>query len=258
MQNMGNLKINQKKKQTNININTNINTKTNSPTMVVIFTGTNDVGYEKAIQDDEKIFIQMMKSLSHVPPNYVPNADSYIKNLGQILDIVHDKVPNAKVLIVAPPPIGEELSGTRNKMLGAYLEKLRQFCMENQASKNTIYVPVYEKIAGAIQQHYGTSKAPPQFPSTFGQAFGTDWALVKKTVMLKNWNAISKSNGLFLTVDHIHLNETGADMVADFIQAVINQQKNPIVGESKKEEISANTTTTDTTTTTNTTTNTQT
>jgi len=141
----------------------------------------------------------------------------------QILEIINDKSPNAKVLFVSPPPIGEDLTTQRNKLVEHYCEKLKNFCLTeiNEKKNNILYVPFFELLAGLLKSHYET-RIPPAFPSSsWSFLFSSDISLVKNKLLGRNWNSISQSNGLFLTVDHLHLNETASTHLSKLIDSFL-------------------------------------
>ena len=179
------------------------------PDYVVIMVGTNDMqaylrGGHMTPQN------QRMKKL----PQAV-TLDWYISLLKQMVQSLRTST-QAQIALCSIPIMGEDLESNPNQRI----------CLINQSIKalteelNVAYLPVYETMEEFLRTHQ-------QHPcvvfdeSRFGaMMLKAAW---DHNLLGRSWDDISALNNLLLTVDTIHFNRRGAEIIADLIEKWIHK-----------------------------------
>jgi lysophospholipase L1-like esterase len=157
------------------------------PAEVVILIGTNDV--EVALATPPEIFHGYAQSMT---------------------DIV-TKLQSAGIAVAlcSLPPIGQDLSAQVNRDVRAANAVLREVAYATQAT----YLPVYERLSEFLDSQGKTD----------GPAWTGSWApgllsLTEHFILHRSYDSISAARGWLLSPDGVHMNTTGATLIADVIE----------------------------------------
>lgn len=148
------------------------------PAAVMILVGTNDVRDEVPVTE-------------------------YEANLATIIDRLREHT-TARIALMSLPPLGENLDSELNRRLAGY-----NAAIEDLATRTDVdHLPVHERMAELLGQR---ADRP-------GYAFSFPLALTAATrhyVLGQNWDAIARSGGRKLLIDHIHLSDRGASVITE-------------------------------------------
>jgi acyl-CoA thioesterase I len=157
------------------------------PAEVIILIGTNDV--EVALATPPEIF------------------DGYAQSMTDIVTKLH--AAGITVALCSLPPIGQDLSAQVNMDVRAANAKLREVATTTQAT----YLPVYERLSELLEAQGQTA----------GPAWTGSWApgllsLTEHFILHRSYDSISAARGWLLSPDGVHMNTTGASLIADVIE----------------------------------------
>jgi lysophospholipase L1-like esterase len=114
----------------------------------------------------------------------------------------------ARVAVLDLPPIGEDLGSATNDLVRRYNAVIREVAAE----RGIRVLPLHERLVALLPEDH----APAPFDGT-RRLMGA--ALVRRAVLRQAWSQVSAANGLAVLTDGIHLNDRGAAVVADLIEA---------------------------------------
>jgi acyl-CoA thioesterase-1 len=177
------------------------------PDFVTILIGTNDSNKSRTEAGAKKAM-----RLMRLPQK--PTAEWYRTNLIEICWRLKAGT-NAGVAILSLPVITEDVNHPAFKHSLEYIEIIKDIAQDEKLT----YLPLREKMTEIIRQQ----------PSLTRYSFERrDW-LTRKCVaqrfyMKKSWNDIAASNGFRLLIDFVHLNRSGAELVADLIEDFLEHQ----------------------------------
>jgi lysophospholipase L1-like esterase len=170
------------------------------PDAVTVLVGSNDVlgtlgpGWEA-----------MYRRQKRIPET--PTLAWYRENLRAILDRLGTET-GARVAVLDLPPIGEDLGSATNDLVRRYNEVIREVATE----RGIRMLPLHERLVALLPEDH----APAPFDGT-RRLMGA--ALVRRALLRQTWIQVSAANGLAVLTDGIHLNDRGAAVVADLVEA---------------------------------------
>jgi lysophospholipase L1-like esterase len=172
------------------------------PDFVTIMIGNNDA---RAVFAPD--VIDAFRKFKKVPlePEYW-TIQKYREDLTEIISRLK-KDTNAKIAILSIPTIGENFNHPVFDLSLEFARTIKVVASET----NVTYLPLSEKMVDYLKEHSSNEKYPYEegmkmmIRALFAHYFG------------RSWEKIARKNGCHLHVDHLHLNKTGASMVADLI-----------------------------------------
>lgn len=168
------------------------------PDVVTLLVGTNDVNATFSQKWEDQY-----RKDQNIPEK--PVLDWYRQNIEEIIERLQSET-NAKIAILDLPMLGENLDSETNAKIIRYNATLRAIAEE----KRVTYLALHEKLRVLLSQNH---TAPPYE----GEINLMGKAMMKHHILRKNWNSISTEHGLQLLTDHIHLNDKGAEAIANLI-----------------------------------------
>lgn len=168
------------------------------PDVVTILIGTNDVNatfspaWEDTYRKEQKL-----------PER--PTLAWYRRNVERIVDRLQAET-NARIALLNLPMLGEDLASAMNQRVAEYNAILRAVAAE----KGVTCLSLNEGLRALLPENH----APPPYE---GKKTPAARAWIKHFVQHKSWDAVSTEGGLRLLLDHIHLNDTAAAVVATLI-----------------------------------------
>jgi lysophospholipase L1-like esterase len=176
-----------------------------SPDVVCVLIGTNNVRYSLDSKDAEGL--RRRWKLTELP-----SLASYREDLRTIARRLREA--GARVALLSLPVIGEVLDSEPVRRVTEYSEVVRDVAAEQQVE----YLPLRERMVAFLEEH-------PAVPATLfrpGRALVLT-AAMQHFLLLRSFDAISRSRGLQLTTDTIHLNQRGAGMIAELVGAWVRR-----------------------------------
>ena len=107
--------------------------------------------------------------------------------------------------------IGEDLTSDINRRVDSYNLELRRVAAAHLAG----YLPLHDRLAGLLPSPHN----PPPYRGRFGPMIR---ASLSHNILHRSWDKISASNGLIALIDHVHLNDRAAALIADLVADFIN------------------------------------
>lgn len=166
------------------------------PDTVVLLVGTNDVA---ALSFSPLArFLLRLKGVRREP-----TLTWYLENVAEIFRRLQTET-HAQLAVLEIPMTGEDLASPTNACISRYNAALREVALEFGVE----CLPLYERLAALLP--------PDHSPSPYTAKIGpVVKAQVQRHVLRREWEDIATSNGLALLVDHTHLGERAAEVVAD-------------------------------------------
>lgn len=176
-----------------------------NPSVITILIGTNDV---LATSSDKvaQYYIDLWK----LPQK--PDFAFYQDNLTELIEQLQRKT-TAKIAILSLPPVGEKVDSIMNKTVAKY----NAFIKETADQYDLAYLPLNERMWQTLNLKGNMDSECP-----FDEPL-TEKAIAKYYLFDQSWNDISADNNLELLTDCIHLNENGAQIIADLIQEFLDE-----------------------------------
>ena len=176
------------------------------PDVVTLLVGTNDVNATLS-ERNLRHYLEFYK----VPTT--PTLEWFEENLRAIVGRLQAET-EARSALLSLAVIGEDLEHEANRRIAIYNETIRRVA----ESTGVDYLPLYETMIAYLRAHEADyANLPPRLAYRDGLInIGNATALHAKGL---SWNEVSRHNGLLLTTDCLHLNETGAGMIADLIES---------------------------------------
>ena len=181
------------------------------PDYVIILLGTNDVNATMTPANIKR-YIKSKK----LPQ--IPNKEWYTAMLEEIVTAIK-QATNAKIVLCTLPFVGEDINGESNKKIRSYNEEITRLAQKHTIDTIDLYKNMERYLASLI--HY----KPIGYQTSLMMMAK---AIVRKFVFRQNWNTISKTNGLYLTTDTIHLNETGGRILAALVKEYLVTQSSAL------------------------------
>lgn len=178
------------------------------PDYVTIMIGTNDVNCTLSERNRVR-YIEFNKL-----PVPCPDLAWYEENMREMITRIQ-KRSHPKIALLSLPMIGEDLEHEANERLAPYNATIRKLAAEFFAT----YIPVNETMVEYLRANQKPDSERASRPKRLAYRTGLiniNNALAMRTQGL-SWNEISQRNGLLLTTDCLHLNDTGAGIVARLV-----------------------------------------
>jgi lysophospholipase L1-like esterase len=167
-------------------INTKIQGVINlNPTDIIISLGTNDANAQWRHPND---------------PQW--SVENFEKNYHELIGIIKEKLPNAKIAITTIPPIGEDFNHPVYVLGKLYNEVIKDIAKK----ENVELLPVFDMLQNEYKEN--TQKIKPKFKHTmFGEVISMTNNIIR-TKLGQDSKEISKSGGYKGKVDELHLNKS--------------------------------------------------
>jgi lysophospholipase L1-like esterase len=175
------------------------------PDYVTVFIGTNDAHGALTTEQGEKEVKEM-----ELPQ--MPTEAWYRENLTQLVRKLKEST-HARIALLSIPPIGENPADPAFLLSDHYGAIIRDVARTEQVS----YLGLFEAMAAYLAEH--TNAAPLYSRGDFERAMYT--GIARHFLLGASFGDISRKNGFLLETDYLHLNETGARMVADLIEGFV-------------------------------------
>ena len=177
------------------------------PDVVTVLIGTNDLRF--ALSDKDADSLRRRWKLTEDP-----TAAGYGENLAAIVTRLRTRT-RARVALLSPPVIGEDLDSAPVRKAGEYSRIVRDVAAEHDVT----YLPLHERMV-ALLRASGRTPGTAFRPGVLLAAT----AATQHFVLRRGLDAISRSRGLQLTTDTIHLNSQGARMIADLVEGFVRDE----------------------------------
>ena len=172
-----------------------------NPNFITILIGTNDANSTL----NEKNSARYIKNMS-LPEK--PDKKSFKKNYLYLIKELK-KHTNAKIVLLSIPPIGEDKSHISFKRSKEYSEIIQNISID----QNVDYIPLHERIDEYLD--------PDDHP-LISYDDGYRWVMVKGFFLHflfgYHFDRIASKNGFVILTDFLHLNSSGAKIIAGLIQ----------------------------------------
>ncbi len=174
------------------------------PDIVVVLIGTNDVLLELPIK-----LVGFNRRVKRLPRS---TSKEWYEDLLESLVAELQSRTSAKIALASIPPIGEERGSAADHLVREYCNVARKVA----STMNVDYIPVYE----AMDDYLGQVSSSSNYPLK---------EAVKKMILAlmahylfdRSWDQIAESSNQTIHIDHIHLNSTGARLVAEQVTAYL-------------------------------------
>ncbi len=186
---------------------------------LVLLAGTNDV-----LAQSNTVFTLYHRYIRR----QLPHTDVFklfMDHMEQILTTFEQRAPGASVYVVTMPPIGEEISSSLNAKVERYNIAIKELCTRHV---NAQLVDFHEVCRRHLQQQAelpGARPPAPYFKHPLALCYLGLSGVFQRRILGRSWNSISRQRGLHLLVDHIHLNDTAAHMLAGLLRPLLLQQQ---------------------------------
>lgn len=173
------------------------------PDVVFILLGTNDI-----LSITSKTNTRRYMRNARLPE--VPTKDWFVKNLETIISAIQPT--NTKIALITIPLLGEEIGHFANKLVREY----NQAIISLQEKYSCDLIDLHSSMVDYLEEN------PPKKPIPFDLSLNLIFkAILKRIFFFYSWNRISRSFGLTLTTDTIHLNDTSGQMLAELTREYI-------------------------------------
>lgn len=171
------------------------------PDVITILIGTNDI--ISTLRPFSALFFALIKGMPERPAQ-AKSTD----NLARMVKYLKEHT-RSTIALASIPPLGEALNSVPMQRVRAYNAAVRQVCAEQGAG----YLPVFERMSAHLSangHHPGREYS--------GSAFMTMEFALRWLLTAEDFHAFAVRKGFSLLIDGVHLNRSGAGMVADEIE----------------------------------------
>lgn len=177
-----------------------------APAQVAILIGTNDV--QATLSPEAMVQVRQAK---HLPED--PTMDFYAGSLERI--VARLRSSSVEVGLCSLPPIGQDLAALVNQRVREANGAISGVCDASGAT----YLPVYERLTDLLLSQGATT----------GPAWTGSWvpgirSLVEHFVLGRSYDDIALSAGWVFTPDGVHMDSTGARVIADVVGGWLSRQ----------------------------------
>lgn len=173
------------------------------PIAVVILIGTNDV--QSTLSDQAG---QSCRRSKHLPR--VPDLDWYAQCLADV--VTRLTAAGVRVGLCSLPPIGQDLEAQVNMRVVAFNAEIREVALATGAA----YLPVHERLVDLLR-----SQGAIEGPAWTGSAIFGLASLTRHFLLGQSYDRIALSRDLLLSPDGVHLDTSGATIVADVVAGFV-------------------------------------
>ncbi|MFJ4876950.1 SGNH/GDSL hydrolase family protein [Streptomyces sp. NPDC088745] len=170
------------------------------PDVITVLIGTNDA---RASLADYPVERAMKRK--RLPER--PSADWFQQCLGAAVERLRTQT-DATIALLSLPVLGQQLDGAAARASQAYSGMIAEVATTNKAA----YLPLHERQTEELRR-----ADPPPIPYRDPTPAASVSVLVRRSVLRRSLDTISRRRGLVLTTDHIHQNSRGAALVAEVI-----------------------------------------
>ncbi len=181
-----------------------------NPDYVSIMIGTNDANCILS----EKVCKRQMK---HMKLPQRPDERWFKENLDLLCKKLKEKT-SAKIGLLSIPPIGEDVDSAPVKLCWRFSQIIHEVARDNDC----VYIPLLETMLDYIKLKKSSSK----IHYTDGTETAMYIALVKRFLLGKSFDEISRGNGFAMLTDLLHLNNMAASIVAELIEKYLLKERN--------------------------------
>lgn len=176
------------------------------PDYITILIGTNDANGSLS----EEKGMQQMKEMA-LPQ--MPTEEWYEENLTAVCEVLKTET-DAKIALLSLPPIGEELDSIAYERTTEYSGIIKDTARRERLT----YLPLHEEMTEfLIAEAHKPGISYDSKKLTYIMYKG----ILYHFLLGKSFDDISSANGLLILTDFLHLNGTGAEMVADLIDGFV-------------------------------------
>ncbi|GIG69920.1 SGNH/GDSL hydrolase family protein [Phytomonospora endophytica] len=166
------------------------------PDVVTVLIGTNDLRHALDPRDADALTKRWGLTGPH-------DADAYCAHLSGIATRLRDET-GARVALISPPVLGEDPGSPAMALAAEYADITREVATEHEVA----YLPLHERMLELL------GDGGPRYRT--GAVYAAR-AAIRHFVLRQGFDTVSRSRGLRLTTDTVHLNGVGARLVADLI-----------------------------------------
>jgi hypothetical protein len=167
---------------------------------VIVLTGTNDL--RALLNARDAAALRKRWSLTTDP-----GPDGYRAALTAIV-----RATAVATAVLSPPALGEDLGSPANRLAGEFASIAREVA----AAEGGTYLPLFERTIDTLRQH----GSRPGAAYREGRGYAMRGAM-RHFILRQSLDAVSRSRGLLLTTDTVHLNTRGAAIVADLAEGFV-------------------------------------
>ena len=174
------------------------------PDVVTLLVGTNDVNsqfddsWRDRYRKDQKLPVDPTQNW------YAEQVDQILRRLGSETD--------ARVAVLTIAPLGEDLDSRMNRLVDEYNTSLVDLATTHGAT----VLPLHDVLIKLLPRDH----TPPPYEGNIRKIMS---AAAQHMILRRSWNSVSRRNGLSLLTDHIHLNDTAANAVAELINTFLQE-----------------------------------
>ncbi len=154
-----------------------------------------------------------------------PTRQWFRENLSTIVDRLK-KETRAEIALLSLPPVTETAQHTGYQCARVYSDVIREMAAEKQVA----FLPLHEKMCGTV----AVKPRECAFKFIGPERVLLYMAIVEHYLLGRCWNSISEKNGFVFLTDFIHLNEKGAGIVTDLIDAFIRTKQKDSAAHDKR------------------------
>jgi lysophospholipase L1-like esterase len=166
---------------------------------LVILIGTNDVRHSL----HPRRGVHKRKGLSRAP-----SLEGYIENVSLLIEKVRART-QAKIILVSIPMLGEDPDSESNQLVKTFNATARELARGLNLSFVDLFVAQQEYLRAHPHE-----KEPPAYNPSPVLMYSVG---IQHLMMGRSWKDLSRSSGLRLFTDNVHLNDIGAEMLADLV-----------------------------------------
>ena len=171
-----------------------------NPKIVTILIGTNDAN--AATSDEERRAHMRTMKLPQLP-----DLSWFRETLRTSVTRLQSET-SARIALLSIPTIGERPDHPAFILSQTYGATVKEIA----TATHVTYLPLQEQMTAYLKESPGTPKYPIE--KTNMQMYK---AIARRHLLRKSWDAIAEDTGFKLHTDYLHLNSTGARLVADLI-----------------------------------------
>ncbi|GIJ57301.1 SGNH/GDSL hydrolase family protein [Virgisporangium aurantiacum] len=174
------------------------------PDLVTVLTGTNDLRAQLDDRDRTALRKRWALTADPTPDAYRAVLTTIVRGTGK------------RTGLLSPPVLGEDLDSGANRLAAEFAAIARAVA----ADEGVTYLPLFERTA-AVLRDTGPRPGAAYRPGVMYAAR----AAMRHFVLRQSFDAISRSRGLLLSTDGVHLNSRGAAIVADLVEDFVRDDR---------------------------------
>jgi lysophospholipase L1-like esterase len=175
-----------------------------APTDVVVLIGTNDLCGAQNPQVGRRF--ARVKGLPEVP-----SQEFFERQLERVLRGLRERT-QARLVVVTPPLLGEDLSHPAHALLCAYAARMEEMAQEHGAST----VPFHEAMAAALRSSGHTPR--PGFHPGPVELWWMAMVPFQRYLLGRSYDQIARGHGLWGSPDLVHLTESSGLLLVDLLE----------------------------------------